>query len=81
MACNCLQATHFRRTFASVQRTYFTTDQVAEMFQVPSRTVRRWIRQRRIDAVDIAEGSRSEYRIPEAAVVRFDEQRRKKAAS
>ena len=64
-----------------MSRRYYTTDDIATMYQVPATTVRRWIRQGRIEAVDIAEGSRSDYRIGEAALARFEEQRSTKAAS
>ena len=60
---------------------YFKVEEVAEMFSVNPVTVRRWIHQGLIGAVDIVEGDRSDYRISEADIAKYDEQRRIQAAS
>jgi excisionase family DNA binding protein len=62
---------------------YFTRKEVAEMFGVNEVTVSKWIHSEELRAVKIVDGpgARKEYRISEADLIRFEEQRSTKAAS
>jgi excisionase family DNA binding protein len=50
-----------------------TTAQVADRYAVSEDAVRRWIREKRLKAVNIAAGSRTMYRVSEASLDAFDQ--------
>lgn len=54
-------------------RKKLTTNEVAERYSVSEDAVRRWIRERRLKATNIAAGSRTVYRVTEAALDAFDQ--------
>lgn len=54
-----------------------TVEEVAEQLGVNLDTVRRWIRNKELDAIDL--GGRAGYRITEADLERFINERRSKA--
>jgi len=49
----------------------FTINEVSEMLKISERTVRRWIKSKRLRAVEMPGRGRTatEYRIPESAIV------------
>ena len=57
---------------------YYTVDDVAKMFVVSPATVRRWIRDKRLGAIDIRAGSERrsrEYRVPSTAISAYAAER------
>jgi excisionase family DNA binding protein len=61
------------------QETYLTVDDVARRLQVHADTVRRWIRQKELYAINL--GGPAGYRISEAALERFIRERGNRPAN
>ncbi len=56
-----------------MEPTYYTSEEVAARYRVVDATVRRWIREGKLPALDLALGSRpGPYRISEADIQAFE---------
>lgn len=57
-----------------------TTEEVADRYSTTPDVIRRWIRQGRLEAIDIGDGRRPTYRVYPEALDRFDAANRTTAA-
>jgi excisionase family DNA binding protein len=58
--------------------TLYTVSEAARLLSVSAWTMRDWIRKGRIEAIDIADGDRTIYRVPEVALENFIKSQRRK---
>ncbi len=64
-----------------MEQTYYTSDEVAARLRVVDATVRKWIRQGKLPAVDLAAGSRpGPYRIKREDLEAFEAKQYRPAA-
>lgn len=59
---------------------FYTTGEVAKRYRIAEYTVRKWIRQGFLSAVNLANGSRPEYRVSGRDLAEFEARQRRERA-